>query len=180
MKEFKNDVEAIDSLAADFKKLQSEIGKVIIGQDEVVQNVLMSIFADGHSLLVGVPGLAKTLLIKTISDALHLSFKRIQFTPDLMPSDITGSEILDDNRNFKFLKGPVFANIILADEINHAPPKTQAALLEAMQEKMLPLADIYINLNCHFLYWQRKTRLSRKEPILYRKPSSTVLCSTSF
>lgn len=119
MKEFKNDVEAIDSLAADFKKLQSEIGKVIIGQDEVVQNVLMSIFADGHSLLVGVPGLAKTLLIKTISDALHLSFKRIQFTPDLMPSDITGSEILDDNRNFKFLKGPVFANIILADEINH-------------------------------------------------------------
>ncbi len=135
MKEFKNDVEAIDSLAADFKKLQSEIGKVIIGQDEVVQNVLMSIFADGHSLLVGVPGLAKTLLIKTISDALHLSFKRIQFTPDLMPSDITGSEILDDNRNFKFLKGPVFANIILADEINRTPPKTQAALLEAMQEK---------------------------------------------
>lgn len=135
MKEFKNDVEAINSLAADFKKLQSEIGKVIIGQDEVVQNVLMSIFADGHSLLVGVPGLAKTLLIKTISDALHLSFKRIQFTPDLMPSDITGSEILDDNRNFKFLKGPVFANIILADEINRTPPKTQAALLEAMQEK---------------------------------------------
>ena len=100
-----------------------------------MQNVLMSIFADGHSLLVGVPGLAKTLLIKTISDALHLSFKRIQFTPDLMPSDITGSEILDDNRNFKFLKGPVFANIILADEINRTPPKTQAALLEAMQEK---------------------------------------------
>ena len=135
MKEFKNDVEAIDALSADFKRLKAEIGKVIIGQDEVVQNVLMSIFADGHSLLVGVPGLAKTLLIKTISDALHLSFKRIQFTPDLMPSDITGSEILDDNRNFKFLKGPVFANIILADEINRTPPKTQAALLEAMQEK---------------------------------------------
>jgi MoxR-like ATPase len=135
MKEFKNDVEAIDSLSADFKKLNAEIGKVIIGQDEVVQKVLMSIFSDGHSLLVGVPGLAKTLLIKTISDALHLSFKRIQFTPDLMPSDITGSEILDDNRSFKFLKGPVFANIILADEINRTPPKTQAALLEAMQEK---------------------------------------------
>ncbi|MFI5171501.1 MAG: AAA family ATPase [Chitinophagales bacterium] len=135
MKEFKNDVEAIDSLATDFKLLKSEIQKVIIGQDEVVQNVLMSIFSDGHSLLVGVPGLAKTLLIKTIADVLHLSFKRIQFTPDLMPSDITGSEILDENRNFKFINGPVFANIILADEINRTPPKTQAALLEAMQEK---------------------------------------------
>ena len=135
MKEFKNDVEAIDALAADYRSLQKEIGKVIIGQDEVVQKVLLSIFADGHSLLVGVPGLAKTLLIKTIADVLHLSFKRIQFTPDLMPSDITGSEILDENRNFKFIKGPVFANIILADEINRTPPKTQAALLEAMQEK---------------------------------------------
>ncbi len=135
MKEFKNDVEAIDSLAADFRALKSEIQKIIIGQDEVVQNVLLGIFSDGHSLLVGVPGLAKTLLIKTIADVLHLSFKRIQFTPDLMPSDITGSEILDENRNFKFIKGPVFANIILADEINRTPPKTQAALLEAMQEK---------------------------------------------
>lgn len=135
MKEFKNDVEAIDNFAADFKKLQKEIGKVIIGQDKVVQQVLLSIFSDGHSLLVGVPGLAKTLLIKTIADVLELSFKRIQFTPDLMPGDITGSEILDEGRNFRFLKGPVFANIILADEINRTPPKTQAALLEAMQEK---------------------------------------------
>ncbi len=135
MAAFKNDVEAIDALSADFRKLNAEIGKVIIGQDEVVQHVLMSIFSDGHSLLVGVPGLAKTLLIKTISDALHLSFKRIQFTPDLMPSDITGAEILDEQRNFKFIRGPIFANIILADEINRTPPNTQAALLEAMQEK---------------------------------------------
>lgn len=135
MKEFKNDVEAIDSLAADYTKLKTEIGKIIIGQEEVVSQVLLSVFSDGHSLLVGVPGLAKTLLIKTIADVLELSFKRIQFTPDLMPSDITGSEILDETRNFRFLKGPVFANIILADEINRTPPKTQAALLEAMQEK---------------------------------------------
>ena len=135
MKEFKNDVEGIDALAADYKLLKNEIGKIIVGQDEVVKYVLLSVFGDGHSLLVGVPGLAKTLLIKTIADVLHLSFKRIQFTPDLMPSDITGTEILDENRNFKFIKGPVFANIILADEINRTPPKTQAALLEAMQEK---------------------------------------------
>ncbi|MEZ5012962.1 MAG: AAA family ATPase [Chitinophagales bacterium] len=135
MKEFTNDAQAIDSLAADYAKLRKEIAKVIVGQDEVVRSVLLSIFSDGHSLLVGVPGLAKTLLIKTIADVLDLSFKRIQFTPDLMPSDITGTEILDESRNFKFLKGPVFANIILADEINRTPPKTQAALLEAMQEK---------------------------------------------
>ncbi len=135
MKEFQNDVEAIDSLATDFERLKKEISKIIVGQHNVVNHVLMSIFGDGHSLLVGVPGLAKTLLIKTIADVLDLAFKRIQFTPDLMPSDITGSEILDENRYFKFLKGPVFANIILADEINRTPPKTQAALLEAMQEK---------------------------------------------
>lgn len=135
MKQFNNDVEAIDALAADYTALRSEIRKIIVGQDEVVKYVLLSVFSDGHSLLVGVPGLAKTLLIKTIADVLDLSFKRIQFTPDLMPSDITGTEILDEHRNFKFLKGPVFANIILADEINRTPPKTQAALLEAMQEK---------------------------------------------
>lgn len=150
MKEFKNDVEAIDQLSSDFKKLKTEIGKIIIGQDEVVSQVLLSIFADGHSLLVGVPGLAKTLLIKTISDVLHLSFKRIQFTPDLMPSDITGSEILDENRNFKFLKGPVFANIILADEINRTPPKTQAALLEAMQEKNVTIGGQMYKLELPF------------------------------
>lgn len=133
--EQQNDVQAIDQLASDYRRLTDEIRKVIVGQDEVVRQVLMSIFSDGHSLLVGVPGLAKTLLIKTIADVLELSFKRVQFTPDLMPSDITGTEILDEHRNFKFLKGPIFANIILADEINRTPPKTQAALLEAMQER---------------------------------------------
>ncbi len=130
-----NDVQAVDGLANAYGRLRSEIGKVIVGQDDVVRYVLLSIFCDGHSLLVGVPGLAKTLLIQTISDVLHLSFKRIQFTPDLMPSDIIGSEMLDDQRNFRFNPGPLFANIILADEINRTPPKTQAALLEAMQER---------------------------------------------
>ncbi len=137
---FKNDVEAVDSLASSYKKLRQEISKVIIGQDEVVKSVLISLFCDGHSLLVGVPGLAKTLLVNTISKALHLDFKRIQFTPDLMPSDITGSEIMDEHRHFTFAKGPLFANIVLADEINRTPPKTQAALLEAMQERSVTVA----------------------------------------
>ncbi|MFM2225873.1 MAG: hypothetical protein RJA07_2075 [Bacteroidota bacterium] len=132
---YNSDVEAVKGLHNHFHQLKKEIGKVIIGQDEVVEKVLISIFCNGHSLLVGVPGLAKTLLVKTISDALHLSFKRIQFTPDLMPSDITGAEILDESRKFKFIEGPLFANIILADEINRTPPKTQSALLEAMQER---------------------------------------------
>jgi MoxR-like ATPase len=130
-----NDVQAVDALAQSYERLRGEIGKVIVGQDDVVRFVLLSIFCDGHSLLVGVPGLAKTLLIQTISDVLHLSFKRIQFTPDLMPSDIIGSEMLDEQRRFLFNPGPLFANIILADEINRTPPKTQAALLEAMQER---------------------------------------------
>src|ERR1700733_8135630 len=131
----RSDVEAADALRQDYREISAEIGKVIIGQEEVLKFVLISIFSNGHCLLVGVPGLAKTLLVSTISDALGLSFNRIQFTPDLMPSDIIGSEILDEQRNFKFIKGPIFANIILADEINRTPPKTQAALLEAMQEK---------------------------------------------
>ncbi|WP_027419288.1 AAA family ATPase [Crocinitomix catalasitica] len=135
-----SDKEGIDLLAKKFQVLKAEIHKVIVGQDDVVNQVIMSIFSRGHSLLVGVPGLAKTLLIQTISDALGLSFKRIQFTPDLMPSDIVGSEILDENRTFKFIKGPIFANIVLADEINRTPPKTQAALLEAMQEKTVTAA----------------------------------------
>jgi len=135
-----SDVQAVDALAKSYSDLRQEIGKVIVGQDEVIKYVLISIFCDGHSLLVGVPGLAKTLLVQTISDVLDLSFKRIQFTPDLMPSDITGSEILDDNRNFKFIKGPIFSNIVLADEINRTPPKTQAALLEAMQERTVTAA----------------------------------------
>ncbi|MBI3136845.1 MAG: AAA family ATPase [Bacteroidetes bacterium] len=135
-----SDKEGVDLLVKKYTELKGEIHKVIVGQDAVVDQVLKSIFSNGHSLLVGVPGLAKTLLIQTISDSLGLSFKRIQFTPDLMPSDIIGSEILDESRNFKFIKGPVFANIILADEINRTPPKTQAALLEAMQEKTVTAA----------------------------------------
>ncbi len=132
---FSSDAEALDSLKGKYNDLKKEIGKVIVGQDEVIKKVIISVFGNGHCLLVGVPGLAKTLLVNTISDALGLSFNRIQFTPDLMPSDIIGSEILDENRQFKFVKGPLFANIILADEINRTPPKTQSALLEAMQEK---------------------------------------------
>tara|TARA_B110000908_G_C10225317_1_gene437608 strand:- start:127 stop:1104 length:978 start_codon:yes stop_codon:yes gene_type:complete len=129
------DVQLLDEFVVQYNLFRKEISKVIVGQDEVVKEVLISIFCNGHCLLVGVPGLAKTLLVQTISDALGMSFNRIQFTPDLMPSDIVGAEILDENRNFKFIKGPVFSNIILADEINRTPPKTQSALLEAMQEK---------------------------------------------
>ncbi len=138
--EFKSDTEAIQSLVVKYNELNKEIAKVIVGQEETIKNVLISIFSNGHCLLVGVPGLAKTLLVSTISNALGLSFNRIQFTPDLMPSDIIGSEILDESRNFKFIKGPLFANIILADEINRTPPKTQAALLEAMQERQITTA----------------------------------------
>lgn len=138
--QYNSDVEAVKGLAQAFEDLKGEIGKVIIGQDKVVKSVLISMFSNGHSLLVGVPGLAKTLLVSTIADVLDLDFKRIQFTPDLMPSDITGSEVLDDNRQFKFNKGPLFANIVLADEINRTPPKTQAALLEAMQERSVTVA----------------------------------------
>ncbi len=140
MKEFKSEVEAADSLFEAYTSLKNEISKVVIGQDEVVRLLLTSIFCQGHCLLVGVPGLAKTLLIQTIASALHLDFNRIQFTPDLMPSDILGSETLDKDRNFKFIKGPIFANIILADEINRTPPKTQAALLESMQEYSVTIA----------------------------------------
>ena len=134
MIEFKDSVEAADSLKQKHQQLLSEIGKTVYGQQQIIEQVLTVIFSGGHCLLVGVPGLAKTLLVNTIAKALDLKYKRIQFTPDLMPSDITGSEILDENHNFKFIKGPVFANIILADEINRTPPKTQSALLEAMQE----------------------------------------------
>ncbi len=137
MTNYSSEVEAADALHKKYKELKQEIGKVIIGQNEVVDAVLMSIFANGHTLLIGVPGLAKTLLVRTIADVLDLNFSRIQFTPDLMPSDITGSEILDEKREFKFIRGPLFSNIVLADEINRTPPKTQAALLEAMQEKSI-------------------------------------------
>jgi len=138
--DYKSDTEAIEAFVAKYKELNNEIAKVIVGQEDTIKNVLISIFSKGHCLLVGVPGLAKTLLVNTIADALGLSFNRIQFTPDLMPSDIIGSEILDEQRNFKFIKGPLFSNIILADEINRTPPKTQAALLEAMQERQITAA----------------------------------------
>lgn len=137
---YQSDVEAVNAFVIKYKELNTEIGKVIVGQDEVVKDVLISIFSKGHCLLIGVPGLAKTLLVNTIADVLGLSYNRIQFTPDLMPSDIIGSEILGEDRNFKFIKGPLFANIILADEINRTPPKTQAALLEAMQERSITTA----------------------------------------
>ena len=138
--QYATDVQAIDALASKYHELKNEIAKVIVGQDEVVKGVLISLFSNGHSLLVGVPGLAKTLLVSTIAEVLDLEFKRIQFTPDLMPSDITGTEILDENRHFRFNRGPIFANIILADEINRTPPKTLAALLEAMQERSVTVS----------------------------------------
>ena len=137
---YSSDVEGATALVEKYGRLRKEIGKVVVGQDEVVHNTLLSIFCQGHVLLVGVPGLAKTLLVNTIGKVLGLSFSRIQFTPDLMPSDIVGTEILDETRQFKFIKGPVFANIVLADEINRTPPKTQAALLEAMQEKSITVS----------------------------------------
>ena len=145
-----SDKQEIDQLVQSYQKLKTEIHKVIVGQEEVVDQVLISIFSRGHCLLVGVPGLAKTLLVNTISDCLGLSFNRVQFTPDLMPSDIIGSEILDENRNFKFLKGPIFSNIILADEINRTPPKTQSALLEAMQERKVTAAGVSYDLPAPF------------------------------
>ena len=142
-----SDVAAVEQLVSKYNALKTEIKKVIVGQDEVVEQVLLSIFSGGHALLIGVPGLAKTLLVNTVAEALGLKFKRIQFTPDLMPSDILGSEILDNNREFKFIKGPIFANIILADEINRTPPKTQAALLEAMQERAVTVAGHHYKLD---------------------------------
>ncbi|AUD00638.1 AAA family ATPase [Spirosoma pollinicola] len=147
---YSSDVAAAEALTVSYQKLKTEISKVVIGQDDTVRLLLTAIFCQGHCLLVGVPGLAKTLLIQTIAGALDLDFNRIQFTPDLMPSDILGSETLDQERNFKFIKGPIFANIILADEINRTPPKTQAALLEAMQEYSVTIAGQKYNLDRPF------------------------------
>lgn len=137
-----SDVESIQKLVEKHKALRDEIAKVIIGQEDVIEQILLSIYTGGHSLLIGVPGLAKTLMVHTVASALGLDFKRIQFTPDLMPSDILGSEVLDKERAFKFIEGPVFANIVLADEINRTPPKTQAALLEAMQERAVTITGV--------------------------------------
>lgn len=148
--DFKNDVEALDGLKARFDELKSEISKVIYGQDEVITQVLISLFSRGHVLLIGVPGLAKTLLVTTIAKILGLHYNRIQFTPDLMPSDIIGTEILDKERQFKFIQGPLFSNIILADEINRTPPKTQSALLEAMQERAVTAAGQHFELERPF------------------------------
>lgn len=142
-----SDVALVEKLVDKHRHLKQEIAKVIVGQDEVVNQILLSIFSGGHSLLIGVPGLAKTLMVNTIAQALGLNFKRIQFTPDLMPSDILGAEILDENRKFKFIKGPIFTNILLADEINRTPPKTQAALLEAMQERAVTVAGHHYKLD---------------------------------
>jgi MoxR-like ATPase len=137
---YTSDVEAVNDLVVVYKNLNNEISKVIVGQDDVIKNILIAVFCHGHCLLVGVPGLAKTLLVNTVAQVLGLTYNRIQFTPDLMPSDIIGTEILDETRHFKFIKGPLFANIILADEINRTPPKTQSALLEAMQERSITTA----------------------------------------
>lgn len=142
-----SDVSAIQQFVKQYNDLKTEIAKVIVGQEQVVNQILISVFSGGHSLLIGVPGLAKTLMVNTIAQALGLNFKRIQFTPDLMPSDILGSEILDEDRHFKFIKGPIFSNIILADEINRTPPKTQAALLEAMQERAVTVAGHHYKLD---------------------------------
>lgn len=145
-----SDVNAVKNLVENYNVLKSEISKIIVGQEDAVNFTLLSIFCGGHSLLIGVPGLAKTLLVNTVSNVLGLDFKRIQFTPDLMPSDILGSEILDENKKFKFIKGPIFSNIILADEINRTPPKTQAALLEAMQERSVTIANNHYKLDLPF------------------------------
>lgn len=150
MHAYATDIEAAEALKVQVATVRKAIGKVIVGQDDVVEKLIISILCNGHTLLVGVPGLAKTLLVKTIADVLDLSFKRIQFTPDLMPSDITGAEILNEQRQFQFIKGPIFANIILADEINRTPPKTQAALLEAMQERNITTGGVLYKLPSPF------------------------------
>ncbi len=151
MIQYKSDTEALNDFTLKYNALRSEIGKVIVGQDEIVKTLLIAIFSRGHALLVGVPGLAKTLMVNTLSQVLGLTYSRIQFTPDLMPSDIIGTEILDQDRKFRFIRGPVFANIILADEINRTPPKTQSALLESMQEKAVTVAGISHKLEEPFL-----------------------------
>ena len=160
------------------------MGKVIVGQQEVLEELLIAIFARGHCLLIGVPGLAKTLMIHTLADALNLTYNRVQFTPDLMPSDITGTEVIQEDkatgvRQFKFLRGPIFANIVLADEINRTPPKTQAALLEAMQERQVTVGGERHRSPTRSSSWPRRTRSSRRAPTRCPRPSSTGSCSTS-
>ena len=165
-------------------RLKQEIAKVIIGQEAIVDDLLTALFARGHCLMIGVPGLAKTLMVRTIARAIDLSFNRVQFTPDLMPSDITGTELVEEDREsggrrFRFVEGPVFANILLADEINRTPPKTQAALLQAMQELQVTVAGRTYDLPAPSSSWRRRTRSSRKGRIPCPKRSSTGSCSTS-
>jgi len=167
-----SDVTAVESFVVSHKKLKQEIAKIIVGQDEVVDQILLSIFSGGHALLIGVPGLAKTLMVNTIAKALGLDFKRIQFTPDLMPSDILGSEILDENRHFKFIKGPVFSNIILAHEINRTPHKTQAALLEAMQERSVTVAGNHYKLSLP--YFVLATQNPIEQEVTYPLPEAQL------
>ena len=174
----------LDRAADLVRRLQSELRRAFIGQDDVVDQVLLVFLAGGHCLLRGVPGLAKTLLIKTLAQAVHLTFNRIQFTPDLMPSDIPGTEVIEEDRatgkrELRFLPGPVFANILLADEINRTPPKTQAALLEAMQEQQVTVGGVRYPLEARSSCWRRRTRSSRKARIRCPKPSSIASCSTS-
>ena len=176
---FSSDVEAVDGLVKKYDQLKSEIAKVIVGQDEVVKNLLISIFCKGHCLLVGVPGLAKTLMVNTLSKALGLHYSRIQFTPDLMPSDIIGTEILDENRKFRFIKGPVFANIILADEINRTPPKTQSALLEAMQEKAVTVAGFSYKLEEPFFVLATQNPIEQEGTYPLPEANLTGSCSIS-
>jgi len=185
MSEIKDDVQAVEKLGEARDGIVAELRKAIVGMNDVIDEMMIAIFAQGHCLLVGVPGLAKTLLVSSLAQTLSLSFKRIQFTPDLMPSDITGTELLQEDpethaRKFKFLAGPVFTNLLLADEINRTPPKTQAALLEAMQEKRISSVAWTTNSTSLSLFWPLRTRSSRKGPIRFRKRSSTVFCSISW
>ena len=170
-----SDIKAIEKAQEDLNKLRKEIQKVIVGQEEVIDQLLMTLLCDSHALLEGVPGLAKTLLVRTIAKAVDLQFKRIQFTPDLMPSDIVGAEVLTERNEFVIRKGPIFANIILADEINRAPPKTQSALLEAMQEDRSLLVDKPFLSIVLSLFWQRRTPLNKRELIHCQKPNWTGL-----
>lgn len=184
--ELKNEeIAVVERLKNAFARLKAEMGKVIVGQESVLEELLIAIFARGHCLLIGVPGLAKTLMIQTLADSLNLAFNRVQFTPDLMPADITGTEVIQEEkatgiRQFKFLRGPIFANIVLADEINRTPPKTQAALLEAMQERQVTVGGERHRLPAPSSSWRRRIRLSRKGLILCPRPSSTASCSTSW
>jgi MoxR-like ATPase len=179
--ENQTDLQLLEKLDDVKSRFFSEIAKSIIGQRDVLNHILIALLCKGHTLIVGVPGLAKTLMIKSMADLLDLNFSRIQFTPDLMPSDITGTEVIEEDqstgkRNFRFFKGPIFGNIILADEINRTPPKTQAALLEAMQEHKVTAAGNTYDLEEPFFVWLPKTPLNKKEPIHFQKRNWIALC----